>query len=151
MSVCTFIASDYPLPRVAPSQEYPLVINIDEGTIYDGGADDNFFLHTFEEVQSYTDKKYGVWLEWHYTDGRAEQIVKYMKEILQYTDSIELWHVWLMDYFEYDERPVIHKRAVTIAEITVDDIKETDDAEIWNNPDKRNPNRPSFYCLKISR
>lgn len=149
MSVCTFIASDYPLPQVAPSQEYPLEINIDEGTIYDGGADDNFFLHTFEEVQSYTDKKYGVWLEWHYTDGRAEQILKYMKEILQHTDSIELWHVWLMDYFEYDERPVIHKRAVTIEEIIVDDIKEIDDAEIWDNPDKRNPNRPSFYCLTV--
>jgi len=78
MSVCTFIASDFPLPQVAPSQEYPLEINIDEGTIYDGGADDNFFLHTFEDVQSYTDKKYGVWLEWHYTDGRAEKILKYM-------------------------------------------------------------------------
>ena len=44
MSVCTFLASDYPLPEVAPAQEYPLEINIDSATIYDGGADDNYFL-----------------------------------------------------------------------------------------------------------
>ena len=47
MSVCRLIAADIPLPEWAPSQEYPLEINVDEGTIYDGGADDNFFLHSF--------------------------------------------------------------------------------------------------------
>ena len=44
MSVCTFLASDSPLSEVASTQEYPLEINIDTGTIYDGGADDNYFL-----------------------------------------------------------------------------------------------------------
>ena len=44
MSVCTFIASDYPLQEAAPGQEYPFEINIDTGTIYDGGMDDNYFL-----------------------------------------------------------------------------------------------------------
>ena len=39
MSVCTFIASDYPLPEVAPAQKYPMEINIDTGMIYDGGMD----------------------------------------------------------------------------------------------------------------
>lgn len=42
MSVCTFIASDSPLYEVAPQKEYPLAINVDENTICDGGADDNF-------------------------------------------------------------------------------------------------------------
>ena len=48
MSVCTFIASDFPLTEVAPVQDYPLEINLDNGTIYDGGADDNYFLHFFK-------------------------------------------------------------------------------------------------------
>ena len=39
MSVCTFIASDYPLPEAAPAQEYPMEINIDAGMIYDGGME----------------------------------------------------------------------------------------------------------------
>lgn len=40
MSVCTFIASDYPLTEIEPSQDYPLDIHIDDGTVHDGGADE---------------------------------------------------------------------------------------------------------------
>lgn len=151
MSVCTFLASDYPLPEVAPAQEYPLEINIDSATIYDGGADDNYFLLPFLDVSDYTDKKYGVSLEWDYTDGRAEQILKYIKEALEKSETIELWHVWLMDYYEYEDSPVIHKRTVTIDEMTVQNIYELTHADIWNRPDKYMPARPSFYCLKITR
>ena len=79
MSSCTFIASDRPLHEVRPSKEYPHIYNIDKGMLYDGGADDNFFLFTFEDVQSYTDKKYAVCLEWDYTDGRAKKILEYIK------------------------------------------------------------------------
>lgn len=151
MSICTFIASDYPLPVVAPLQDYPLEINIDNGTIYDGNADDNFFLHVFEDVHRYTDKKYAVWLEWNYTDGRAKQILKYIKEALHDTDCLELWHVWLMDYYEYEDSPVIHNRTISLKELTAKDIEEFDNAEIWNEPDKRYPSRPSFYRLTIRR
>lgn len=151
MSICTFIASNRPLYEVAPQKEYPLIINIDEGTVYDGGADDNFYLYTFEDVQSYTDKKYGVYLEWHYTDGRAKKILEYIKDALEYESTIEIWHVWLMDYYEYDESPVIRKYTVPLSKLTIDDIREIDSAEIWNTPDKRNPNRPSFYCLVINQ
>lgn len=41
MSACKFIASDIPLAEFAPSQKYPLHIDIDSGTIDDGDADDN--------------------------------------------------------------------------------------------------------------
>ena len=151
MSVCTFIASNCPLKEVAPEKEYPLEINIDNGTINDGGADDNFFLFSFENVSDYTDKKYGVYLEWDYTDGRAEQILNYIKSALNGTDSIELWHVWLMDYYEYEDSPVIHKKTITMEEMTIQDIKEINNADIWNKPDKQIPSRPSFYRLIITK
>lgn len=151
MSVCTFFASDCPLPEVSPPREYPLEINIDNGMIYDGGADDNYFLHSFKDVLDYTDKKYGVWIEWNYTEGRAEQILDYVRAALENTELIELWHVWLMDYYEYEDSPVIHKRTISIGEMTIHDIYEMDNADIWNSPDKHIPSRPSFYCLKITR
>lgn len=151
LSICTFLASDHLLSTVSPAQDYPLEINMDHDTIYDGGADDNFFLHIFEDVTCYTNKKYGVSLEWYYTNGRANQILKYIKEALQDTDCIELWHVWLMDSYEYEDSPVIHNQTVSIDELTIEDIKEVDQAEIWNTPDKRYPKRPSFYCLTITR
>lgn len=151
MSVCTFIAADISLQEVAPSKDYPVHIDIDNGIIDDGGADDNFFLIAFPDVQDYTDKKYGVYLEWNYTDGRAEQILGYIKEALKKVESIELWHVWLMDYYEYEDSPVIHKRTISIGEMTIRDIHELDNADIWNSPDKHIPSRPSFYCLRITQ
>ena len=58
MSVCTFIASDFPLKEVAPVRDYPLEINLDDGEMYDGDADDNYSLLSFTDVWEYTDKKY---------------------------------------------------------------------------------------------
>lgn len=151
MSVCKFIAADVPLQEVAPTKEYPLHIDIDNGIIDDGGADDNFFLLPFQDVQDYSDKKYGVYLEWDYNDGRAEQILKYLRTVLEKTELVELWHVWLMDYYEYEDSPVIHKRTISIEEMTIRDIYELDKADIWNSPDKHILSRPSFYRLIITR
>lgn len=152
MSLCTFLASYYPMPEVAPCKDDPLHIDIDKGTIYDGDADDNFFLHSFESVKDYTDKEYGVSLEWaYYTEGRAKRILDYIRDVLEHTDSVELWRVRLMDYYEYEERPVIHKRTITFNDLKVEDIKEIDDLEIWDKADKYYPDRPSFYQLIIKR
>ena len=149
MSVCRFIASDMPLTEFRPSQEYPYHVNIDEGTIEDGGADDNYFLFSFKDEDLYTDREYGVYLEWDYTEGRAKQIIEYIKKALEESESVEFWSVWLMDYYEYEDRPYIHRIEISIDELTVEDIKEINDAKIWNKPDKMNPERPSFYCLTI--
>lgn len=148
MSVFTFIAANCPMDEVRPSKEYPLEINIDKGTIYDGDADDNFSLRKFREVSDYTDKKYGVFLEWaYYTEGRAKLILKYISDVLSRTDTVEVWHVWLpYDYYEYDERPIIKKKTLHIDEISPEDIREMDNAVIWEKP---NSIRPIFYCLEI--
>ena len=72
MSHCIFIAADTPLPEVTPSQDYPLHIDLDTGTIFGGGADDNDCLLPFDEVDLYSEKEYGVYLELpQFTDGRA--------------------------------------------------------------------------------
>ncbi len=150
MSACRFIASDMPLAEFVPPQNYPLMINVDNGTIYDGGADDNYFLTSFANTQDYTDKNYGVSLEWNYTDGRANQIIEYIKTALQESDSIEFWHIWL-DYYEFEDRPFVHKKTISVNELTASHIKEIDNAIIWNTPDKMHPERPSFYCLTVTR
>ena len=79
MSVCVFIAANCPLPEVKPTEDYPLHINIDTNVVYDGGEDDNFFLLPFDDVNIYSEKKFGVYLELPlYTDGRARQIIDYI-------------------------------------------------------------------------
>lgn len=152
MSGCIFIASDFPLKEAAPDQDYPIHINLDDGQIYDGGTDDNYFLCPFADVGDYTDKKYGIHLEWnYYTEGRVKRIIEYLKETLQNTPSVEVWHVWLGGSDEFEDRPVIHRQTISVDELTADHIKEIDGAEIWNTPDKRYPSRPSFYCLEIKQ
>ena len=149
MSVWTFIASNYPLKTFEPSHEYPVYINIDTGVIDDGNADDNYFLIDFKEVDLYTNKQYGVYLEWNYTDGRANQIIDYIKNVLKYTDTVEFWHVWLIDSYDFEDSPVIFKTSISINDLTIENIKDINDAPIFNHPDPRYPDRPSFYCLTI--
>ena len=127
MSVCTFLASDYLLPEV------------------------DYFLYSFRDVRDYTDKSYGVYLEWDCTDEEANELLKYIKEGLKKDKVIELWHVWLGDYYEYEDSPVIHKKVRSVKELTIQEIQELACAEIFNYPDKYIPSRPSFYCLKITR
>ncbi|MBO5315601.1 MAG: hypothetical protein J6B48_04125 [Clostridia bacterium] len=90
-------------------------------------------------------------MEWQYTDGRAKKIIEYIKSALLKSDSIEFWLVWLTDYYEFEDRPFVHKKTVSIDELSIEHIKEINSAEIWNKPDKMYPNRPSFYCLRIIR
>ncbi len=153
MSVCRFIASDFPLKKFSPEKDYPVSINIENGvvSIYDGGADDNYFLKDFPDVSLYTDKKHGVSLEWRYTDGRAKRIIDYVKEALEDTDEVEIWLVWLLGYWEFEERPIIHSRKISINDMTEDDINAIDSADVWRKEDKNYPERPSFYCLTVTR
>lgn len=153
MSVCTLIASDGPLSEAVPPQEYPFEMRIENGMVMvnDGDADDNYFLKNFADVGNYTDRKYGVQLAWHYTDGRAARIMEYIKIALQAAETVEIWRIWLMDYYEFEDRPFIHRETISVDELTVQHIKEINDAKIWNTPDKMYPNRPSFYCLTVTR
>ena len=41
----------------------------------------------------YTEKPYRVYLEWDYTKGRAEKVIQYIREHLEHTSEVEIWHV----------------------------------------------------------
>ena len=133
MSACIFFASDAPLPEVFPPPEYDyLAINVDDGTIGDGGADDNFALRTYPDSFLYTDKAFAVCLDWaYYTEGRARQLIDYIGSA-----------------YLFDERPVVHRAAVRFDEFVVDDLRELGETDLWNN---KETNRLSFYCLTVTR
>lgn len=56
-----------------------------------------------------------------------------------------------MGYYEFEDRPFIHRKTISIGELTVKHIKEISSPNIWNTPDKMYPERPSFYCLTITK
>lgn len=150
MSACIFFASDAPLPEVFPLPEYDyLAINVDDGTIDDGGADDNFALRTYPDSFLYTDKAFAVCLDWaYYTEGRTRQLIDYIGSALESAPCVELWHVWQGGFYLFEGRPVVHRAAVRFDEFVVDDLRELGETDLWNN---KETNRLSFYCLSVTR
>ena len=43
----------------------------------------------------HTVKKHHVYLEWICTEGRAKKVIEYVKNQLEHTDEIEIWHIWM--------------------------------------------------------
>lgn len=151
MSVCIFIASDLPLSEHEPLREYPVRIDVDAGTVDDTGADDNYCLLDFADAEAYTGRQHGVRLEWnYYTDGRARELSEYIRRALEKVDSVELWKVWLDGHFEYEQRPFVHRKTVSVSELTTEMIRELAEASIFNTPDGEYPERTSAYCLRIT-
>ena len=87
MSYFTYIASDYPLPTVErPDREITIEFDTETGSVFDGDYEDDFALYPAEGLSDVrTEKKYAVYLEWnYYTEGRAKNIIEYIKENLKY-------------------------------------------------------------------
>lgn len=116
---------------------------VENGKVFDGDHDDDFALLHMANVGHYSDKKYGVYIEWNYpTDGRAKKILKYIQKVLKKTDNIEIWCVWLSDY----EPPIVKTTTINAQALEPKHIIELDTSELWNNPDK---DVPTYYCLRI--
>ncbi|NCD04279.1 MAG: hypothetical protein EOM00_15075 [Clostridia bacterium] len=88
-----------------------------------------------KHMKLYTEKKYGAFIEWNYTDENAKVIIQYIERHLKVSREIELWNVWLGP----KENAKINK--CSIENLTITDIKD-----IWGK---------EFFefaeCLKIYR
>ena len=65
---------------------------------------------------------------------------------IDFERGIELWHVWLTGFCEYDERPYRKTMTVPICDLTIDDIKTVCEFDVWPS-DKA---RPTDVCLVIT-
>jgi len=129
MSYCTYIASNYPLPMVErPDRDCVIEFNTDTGEVNDGNYDDDFALYPAECLSDVrTEKKYAVYLEWnYYTEGRAENIIRYIKENLKHTDEVEIWHIWMGAGEIFD----VHTKMIPMDSLSPEMIRELDGREI---------------------
>ncbi|MBR5816840.1 MAG: hypothetical protein IKY38_05390, partial [Anaerotignum sp.] len=110
----------------------------------DGNFDDDFSIRPFPPENVFgihTEKPYCAKLEWHrYTEGRAENILAYIREHLQTADELELWHVWLDDA----ETPVFKRKAYRLSELTTTVLKELEVVPLTTDP-------LVHYCYKIRK
>ena len=129
MSYYTYIASDYPLPTVErPDREITIEFDTETGSVFDGDYEDDFALYPAEGLSDVrTEKKYAVYLEWnYYTEGRARNIIEYIKENLKHTDEVELWHFWSGAGEIFN----VHTKKISIDSLKPEMIRELDEQEI---------------------
>lgn len=115
-------------PAVILYSDRDVEFNVDTGEVKDGDFEDDFALYPAEGLSDiYTEKEYAVYLEWNrYTEARAKKIIAYIKENLEHTDEVELWHIWMGGY----ETSAVHTKQLRITELTPELIWELDEREI---------------------
>ena len=52
-----------------------------------------------------------------------------------------------MDYYEYEDRPVIKKQELSFADLTPEAILEFFKRDVWGN----SKIRPTYYCLSVRK
>lgn len=123
------------------------VITIDletnEASITDDGFDDDFALLPLHvrDANLCTDKPYRVYLEWQYSEGRAQRVIDYLRSHLQTAEQVELWHVWLTGS---DPSPRVRYSTVSIDNLTPEALNELEQTPVWEEP-------PVDYCLTVTR
>lgn len=96
--------------------------DLDHGTVDDGGFNDDFaiipILPGHEDVHS--SKKYQARVECIWTVGRATQILSLIGQLLEDTDEVEFWHI----YMDNGARPGIVRYDASMASFTPEDLME---------------------------
>ena len=118
-------------PDVIMYADREIKLNVFTKEITDGNFDDDFCIFSAADAEGLkTDKKYKMFLEWYrYTDGRANEVISYLKDHLENTDEIELWHIWIGSDKITDTK-IIEK---SISELSAEDIHSLDTYDVWKD------------------
>ena len=119
-------------------------LNKETKELEDGDFDDDFSIRPFPPSEVYgihTEKPFCAEVCLHrYTDGRAKNILKYIKEHMQNVEELELWYIWLDDY----ETPVFRRKELLLSNLSVSTLKELEEAQLTVKP-------LTHYCYKVKQ
>ena len=132
---------DRDMPDVILWSDINIVIDTENGTFDDGGFNDDFEIYDMDDRYGPTEseKEFKVVIECSLTDGRAKNILEYIRVQLQHTDEIELWSIWLGDY---DQK--ISWYEARIDEFTAEELLEIADLPVKVQPLKH-------HCVRIQK
>ena len=131
-------------PNVHLWYDVSIVIDPVNYIIDDGGHDDDLAILPLEKsADIFTQKPYCVCLEWQFTKGRANRLIEYLREHLEHTTELEIWHIWMMNHDNDDYPPKIRNSKTSIDGLTADDIEKIEATEPWREP-------ITHYCFTIS-
>ncbi len=132
---------DRDIPDVLLWSDTEILIDTASGTTDDGGLDDDFAIPKLNDTTDiYTVKKHHVYLEWICTEGRAEKVIEYVKNQLEHTDEIEIWHIWMGN----EARSCIERRRLSMDDFTPAELMHLADLNVFSEPITQ-------HCLIIRR
>ncbi len=124
--------------------------NPDTGVIDDGDFDDDFNIWIPDSTANLLScKKYYAILEWHrLTEGRAENIIKYIAQSLENTSEVELWHIWLGADDQYHR---LKTKIFSLEQLTAQDIICLDKRKMWGDLITDDIETVYDYCYIIQK
>lgn len=143
MSVCTVLASDFPLEEVPPPPGLEIILRPGKGEAEYRNAGRGFAVFAsdrFLELQ--TEKEYSYHLDIY---GGEEALTAYLREQTEEAGEIEIWHVWLDGDFDHRVRKV----KIGADELTAEDIRELEQMEVWREDPVTG--RRVDYCFLLTK
>lgn len=148
MSHCIMLAADVPIPEIDPPEEPNFALILDGRNTTDNAGDDHYGLYPRVLFGNYTELPYAAELYLIYKPGRALRFFDDIRALLQKTDAVELWNLWLMDDWEWDDRPIMHHKSICIDALTPEAFHDFIELESFQTPQQE---RPDCYCLRIHK
>ena len=143
MSVCTILASGFPLEEVPPPPGLEIILRPGKGEAQYRNAGRGFAVFAsgwFPELQ--TEKEYTYSLDLY---GGEEALAAYLREQLEEAGEIELWRVWLDGGFDHRVRKV----KISADGLTAEDIRELEQMEVWREDPVTG--RRFDYCFLLTK
>ena len=104
--------------------------DLDNGTIEDGDFDDDYAIIPIYPGRTdvHSEKKFKSRVECIWSNGRAKKILELISNLLDNTDEVEFWHI----YMENGERPKIIYYDAKLSEFTPEDLIEISDLPTYD-------------------
>lgn len=116
--------------------------DLDNGTIENGDLDDDYSIIPIYPGRRdiHSEKKYQSRVECILSIGRAEKILALISELLENTDLVEFWHI----YMENGETPRIIYYDAKLSEFTPEDMIEISDLPTYDKG-------TIHHCVRIKK
>lgn len=117
-------------------------IDLDNGTIDDGNFDDDYSVMSIRPGcrDIHSERKYQSQIECIWSISRAERILTLISELLENTDVVEFWHIYMDD----GEKPEIIYYNANVDEFTPQDLIEISNLSTYDK-------RAIHHCVRIMK
>lgn len=148
LKVSAEVLTEYPdrdEPGTVEYSDREVFYDMDTGKIIDGDHDDDFSVIVDEEAVVegiFSRKPHRAYPDWYVlTEGRAGELIRYIREHMEHTDEVELWHISPVLSVP---KPRINTKTVKLASLTPSDILRIESEDVFREP-------VTQYCLIIRR